>query len=396
MDRYMVEHRLPSHPTYVVAHPGSELFGSDRMMLESVRGMTDAGARVIVVLPEDGPLVQLLTDAGAEVVRLPMLVLRKALVAPSGWPILVSRAFQGTRAAWRLLRRVRPATLYVSTITIPQWPLIARLLRLRTVSHVHEAEASASRLLNRLLYLPLLASTTVLVNSEFSLETIRVALPRLARRARVIYNGVAGPTTVSAPRSDVEELRVLYVGRLSPRKGVDDLVRAISILVERGRKVRLSVLGSAFTGYEWYEQELRTLAGKVPAAIDFLGFRSDVWSVLAEHDVLVVPSRLDEPFGNTAVEGILAHRPVVASDTSGLREAAGGYPTTRLVSPGSPHALADALQEIHERWTTILPLLTNSAESAARRHSLTMYRTTVLAAVGSGAGQPQSDYSSDA
>lgn len=381
--------------TYIVAHPGAELFGSDRMMLETVQGLTEAGARVVVALPEDGPLVSAVRTAGAEVVILPMLVLRKALLRPSGWITLLRNTLRGAGAAWRLLSRVRPSAVYTSTITIPQWPLIARVRRIPSLTHVHEAEASASRIVNLALYAPHLTASSVAVNSEFSLRTLRATLPRLGRRARVVYNGVAGPATPAPARDALDTLRVLYVGRLSPRKGVEDAIEAVGRLRASGLPATLTVLGSVFTGYEWFEQELHARSAELgDGAVEFLGFRPDVWSVIADHDVLVVPSRVDEPFGNTAVEGILAHRPVVASDTSGLREAAGGYPTTRLVAPGSPEALADALRGVAADWDTVRAEVAGSAAQAVARHAPEIYRASIrdaLAALAPSARAQRSD-----
>lgn len=379
--RRTADGRPHSRPTYLVAHPGAELFGSDRMALESVRGFVSAGARVVVALPEQGPLVDELRQAGAAVVIIPMLVLRKSLMHPRSWGRLVRDSLRGLGAAWRLLSSQHPDALYVSTITIPQWPVIGRLRRVPVVSHVHEAEGSAARLVSIVLNAPQLFATRLLVNSEFSLRTMSAAIPALSRRALVVYNGVAGPADAVPPRAEIDELRVLYVGRLSPRKGVDDVLRAGALLAERRVPVRISLLGSVFPGYEWYEDELRSLAASTGISVAFLGFQPDIWPVLADHDVLVVPSVLDEPFGNTAVEGILAHRPVVATDTSGLREAAGGYPTTILVHPSDPVALADALQGVVEHWSTLRGQVAQSAAMAEKRHSPAAYGERVSAAV---------------
>ncbi len=83
-----------------------------------------------------------------------MLVLRKVLLTPRGLPRLFRDTFRGLGAAWRLIGRLRPDVVYVSTIIIPQWPLVARLRRTRSVSHVHEAEASGNKLVNGILYSP--------------------------------------------------------------------------------------------------------------------------------------------------------------------------------------------------------------------------------------------------
>ena len=49
--------------TVLFAHPMAELYGSDRVLLESVLGVLETGGRAVVVLPESGPLEQVLRDA---------------------------------------------------------------------------------------------------------------------------------------------------------------------------------------------------------------------------------------------------------------------------------------------------------------------------------------------
>ncbi|GAA1132549.1 glycosyltransferase family 4 protein [Microbacterium natoriense] len=373
---------MTAKKTVLVAHPGAEMFGSDRMLLESVIGFVESGARVVVALPSRGLLDVALREAGAEVVIIPMLVLRKVLLTPKGLPRLFRDMFRGLGAAWRLIGSIRPDAVYVSTIIIPQWPIIARLRRTRSVSHVHEAEASGNRIVNALLYLPHLASQRTLVNSRFSLDTIRQALPALARRAAVVYNGVSSPDDPTPARKTVDgALRVLYVGRLSPRKGPDLIVDAASVLRSRGVDASVTLLGAVFDGYEWYEQQLREQAESTGVDVDFAGFHPDVWPFLADADVLIVPSRVDEPFGNTAVEGILALRPVIASDSSGLREAAGGYPTAQLVVPDDAESIADALVRVRDEWERMVDETPGSRAEALRRHAPAIYRSAVADAV---------------
>ncbi|ALX66288.1 glycosyltransferase [Microbacterium sp. XT11] len=368
--------------TVLVAHPGAELFGSDRMVLESVIGLRSTGARVVVALPSTGPLVEGLRAAGAEVVIVPMLVLRKTLLTPRGLPRLFRDALRGLGSAWRLLGRVRPDAVYVSTIISPQWPAVARVRRVRSVTHVHEAEASGSRLVNTLLYLPHIASNLAVTNSRFTRDTVAHALPALARKTVVIHNGVGSPDSPAAPRPAIEgELRVVYVGRLSPRKGPDLVVEAASQLAQRGVKATVTLVGAVFEGYEWYEQRLREQAAAAGIPVEFAGFQSDVWPFIAASDVLVVPSRADESFGNTAVEGVLAMRPVIASDTSGLREAAAGRPTVRLVRPDDASAIADALVGVRDDWDDIVATVAGVRDDAQAAHAPAVYRDAVAAAV---------------
>ncbi|MFT4228691.1 MAG: glycosyltransferase family 4 protein [Microbacterium sp.] len=370
--------------TVLAVHPGAELFGSDRMFAESVEGFREDGARVFAVLPEEGALASQLRDVGAEILITDTLVLRKALLAPHAWPTLIRDAWRGWRNASEVIRRVRPDVVYVSTITIPLWPLVARHHRVRVVTHVHEAERSGRRIVNVALYAPHLAASQLIVNSQFSLQTIESSIRRIAQRAHVVYNGVAGPSAIEEPpRSISGPFRICYVGRLSPRKGPDLILDAVAQLSRDAGRYRVDVVGTAFRGYEWYEQDLTAMADRLPDNVDvrFHGFQTDIWPFLADADVLVVPSRLDEPFGNTAVEGILAHRPVVVSDTSGLREAAGGYDTAMLVAPNDADALANGLRAVIARWDELSTAVGESADRAHRRHAPETYRNNVSAIV---------------
>src|SRR5699024_7412129 len=198
--------------------------------------------------------------------------------------------------------RLRPDAVYVSTIIAPLWPILARLCGVPVVSHVHEAESDGSRIVNAILYAPHLAARQVLVNSKFSRDTVRRALPTVASKSHVLLNGVDSPADPESARAQLSgAMRILYVGRLSPRKGPDLVIRAAEELHRNDCPATVLLLGSTFTGYEWFAQELHELATNSTVPVQFLGFRPDVWSTLAACDVLVVPSRVAESFGNTVV-----------------------------------------------------------------------------------------------
>lgn len=377
--------------TVLVVHPGAELYGSDRVLLDSVIGFVGSGARTVVVLPSEGPLADALRDAGAEVLVSPAFVLRKRLMRPSGWGELVRTGWRGATSAWRTIGRIRPDALYVSTITLPIWPVFGRMRRVPVALHVHEGEASAGRATKAVLYGPALAARRILVNSTFSLDVMTSAYRRLAGRSVVVLNAVPGPAQPAPPRETLDGgLRVLFVGRLSPRKGADLAIDAVRLLDERGIRASLDIVGSVFEGYEWYEQSLRTMIDDAGLAdrVTLHGFHSDIWGFLDRSDVLVVPSRLDEPFGNTAVEGILAARPVIASDTSGLREATAGIGTAWRVTPDSADALADALATVVTEWPRVREEVEAARATAADRHSPTRYQERVAELVTTLATRP--------
>ena len=376
-----------SLPLVLVAHPVADLYGSDRMLLESIRGLVEAGARVVLTVPAPGPLVPEARKCGAQVRYCPTPVLRKALLSPRAAMGAALRLPGEAAAMLRLLCELRPQTVYVSTLTVPLWTMLARLAGCRVVAHVHEAEESAPLPLRAALALPLSAAHEVLVNSRFSRDVLRRSLPLGpggTARAQVLPNAVSGPPDLPAPRAVLDGvLRLVYVGRLSHRKGVDVAVTAVALLRERGVPAELDVVGAVFSGNEAFERGLRRLITElgVTGSVRLHGFQPAAWPYLAGADVCLVPSRQDEPFGNTAVESVLAARPAVVSDTSGLREAGGVYSSVRLVPSADAAALADAVACIAGNWTQWRERAVANAASAARRHSPVRYRRRVASAV---------------
>jgi len=370
---------MPSPRTVLFAHPSAELYGSDLQLVETVRGCVDAGATAVVVIPAEGDLGPLLRDAGARVVVLPMPVLRKALLTPAGMVRLAVQAARALPGQVRLVRRTGAGVVLVNTQTIPTWLVAGRLAGARVVSHVHEAEADATRALRWGLAAPLLLAHHVVANSRFAREVVVRAVPRLARRTTVIYNGVPGPGPVAEPGpSPVKDhALVALVGRLSPRKGTDVALEAVARLRAAGRDVRIVLCGSAFAGYEWFEQQLRDRAARpdLDGAVTFAGY-ADPWEWFERADVVVVPSRV-EPFGNVAVQGMLARRPVIASRTQGLAEIVRDHETGLAVPPEDDVALADAVARLLDDGALADRLAGAARKEALERFDVDRYRALI-------------------
>jgi glycosyltransferase involved in cell wall biosynthesis len=380
-------------PCVLIAHPHTELYGSDRVLLDTVVAMVRRGWRVVVTLPDRGPLADELEKTGAELVICPTPVLRKGLLRPAGFLRLTLLTLRSIGPGLRLIRRQRPDVVYVSTVVIPMWTVLARLARRPSVCHVHEAETGVPKVVRIVLAAPQLLASSIVANSEFSLRVLTEAIPALGRRTQVVLNPVPGPPSVTDGRAVLTPpIRLLYIGRLSPRKGPHLAIAALAELRQRGIDTRLDLLGAVFPGYEWYEAELRADITRLDVTdeVDFLGFRPEVWPWLAASDVVLVPSTVDEPFGNTAVEAVLAARPVVASRSGGLPEAVQGYASAVLVPANDAAAIADAVERLAGEWSDVVASARHDADVAASRHSAERYGSDIeeiLGSVAAGSGR---------
>lgn len=362
----------------LIANPSPDVYGADLQMLESVRALVSRGCDVRVVLPGDGPLVELLLDAGAAVGYLDVPVLRRASMSPTGLARLGTQVAGALPRMCRLLRRERPDVLYVNTITIPWWLIAARLTGVPVATHLHEAEANDPQPVRVALTLPLyLADKIISISNASTTATTEVA-PRLASRIQLIYNGVPSPPQTPATASHEAPHRLVVVGRLSPRKAPHVALEATAELVRRGYDVNLEIVGSVFEGYEWYESQLRERAAarELAGRVEFAGYVSPIWPVLARSEIVLAPS-LREPFGNAVIEAQLARRPVVATAVAGHLETISDGQSGMLVPPEDVLELADRVGRLIDHPQVADRIAATAATSAEQRFSTHRYSAEI-------------------
>ena len=152
-------------------------------------------------------------------------------------------------------------------------------------------------------------------------------------KIRVVPNGVEAHFFASAKaKPAIEFPYVLFVGTPEPRKNLQRLVSAMTILRKQGFLERLVVVG----GGGWGEQ-LKTDDDILP-----MGHVTDdqLLALYASASCLAIPS-LHEGFGLPVLEAMAAGTPVVAASTGALPEVVGNAGV--LVDPGNPRSIADGI-----------------------------------------------------
>jgi len=137
---------------------------------------------------------------------------------------------------------------------------------------------------------------------------------------------------------------LLYVGRIEPLKGIDQLIRAVTCL-PRNRRLRLVIIGG--DGSDQPEiQTLRKLSAElgVADAVTFLGLvkHEQLPGYYSLADICVVPSYY-ESFGLVALESLACGTPVVATDVGDLRNIIIAGETGYVVDSNTPRQLAEKM-----------------------------------------------------
>jgi glycosyltransferase involved in cell wall biosynthesis len=135
-----------------------------------------------------------------------------------------------------------------------------------------------------------------------------------------------------------------FVGRLVPRKGALELIKAAPAIRVVRPEVRVVIVGD-----DPYEDEDTAYATAVRASskVDHVGRVPSAAGILGQLDVLVLPST-QEPFGTVVAEAMAAGTPVVATRVDGLPELVQDGVSGRLVEPGDTAALAVAVLDVLE------------------------------------------------
>ncbi|MFC5866615.1 glycosyltransferase family 4 protein [Aquincola agrisoli] len=149
-----------------------------------------------------------------------------------------------------------------------------------------------------------------------------------------------------------DEFVVLQLGRMVPRKGVDNVVRAVGLL-ERALKPRLLVVGGeSVVPDERRTPEIARLRAVargcgVEDRVSFVGRReaAELPEYYAAADVFVTTPAY-EPFGITPLEAMACGTPVVGSAVGGIQYSVVDGVTGYLVPPKDPPALAAMLRRL--------------------------------------------------
>jgi glycosyltransferase involved in cell wall biosynthesis len=174
--------------------------------------------------------------------------------------------------------------------------------------------------------------TAVLPNASGGLVARSEAVVGVGGGVRIEEGGVPG---------------LLFVGRLRLRKGVEVLLRALSLLRTQGDPPLSPRLRIAGEGEHREAIERAAVRFGVSDQVDFLGRRgpAEVRWLLEHSAALVVPS-IYEGMPLVILEAMLAGLPVIASRVSGIPEVVLDPETGWLVTPEDPPALAAVLAEL--------------------------------------------------
>jgi glycosyltransferase involved in cell wall biosynthesis len=328
----------------VVVDSTGLLGGVHQSALELGSALAALGHEIHLVSGDEGELIGEWSTIAASRTVVPNL--RTSLRQP----LRTLRAVRRLRAA---IRRVDPDVVYFQYWTqlglvrwcVPRGVAVAVHLRstppLGTASH---------RRLGRVLP----RCDVAIAVSETTAQEWRSAYPDAASRIHGVLNGVDADRLRRRGGRSVEEVRAslgvaptdrvtLFVGRISPDKGVDDLLAALDRLPVDDRPT-LVVVGDPLGARSEVRDGPRLLAALDDAGALVVPPTPDIASYIASADVLVLPSRA-EGLPRVVMEAVVLGIPAVATDVGGVGEILTGDLARFVVPVGDVDGLAAAITD---------------------------------------------------
>jgi len=172
-------------------------------------------------------------------------------------------------------------------------------------------------------------------------------------------------------------LKILFVGRLVPDKGVLVLLEAMRLLGAGDAPITLSILGEGDL-----KNECITVASELTAvtSVRILGtvpYGAPLFALIREYDALVVPTISDEQ-PRIVFDAYSQAVPVLASDTAGLRSCVRQGETGLLTTPNDVAALVALLQYASQHRAQLKQLGLQSLKYAHEMTHQEMHRQRVV------------------
>jgi len=193
------------------------------------------------------------------------------------------------------------------------------------------------------------AARVIVTETDYSEKFLRERFPERADRIHRLYNGLNLAEFGRANFSSDPPL-IVAIGRLIPKKGFANLIRACALLVERGRPFRCEIFGDG------------PLENQLRALIEDLGLREHIQlpgpklqhelrARLANANVFVLPSVPEAEGGmdnlpTVIMEAMATGLPVVSTTIGGIPEMVVENETGFLVQPQDTAALVEAVEKV--------------------------------------------------
>lgn len=335
-------------------HQSSDLYGSDKTLLQLLTNLDKSKFNPVVVIPLDGLLKEELELENIKVVIGPVLKLYRKMFMPKNIVLFLKQLKIAVSNLDELNKEHKFDIIYSNTLAVLLGMIYAKKRKIKHIWHVHEIIVHPKmiayifpKLLNKY-------ADVVVCNSKATMDNVVLREKELINKTLIIHNGLKPQNDdyVKISKEDLgfdkEDFIITLIGRINRLKGHKWLLNTFINNFKNNKNIKLLFVGSPVVEQEYYLEEIEDIIKEknVGDQVKIIGFKKDLRPFLNLTDILAVPSTEAESFGLVALEAMLSKKPVIGSNHGGLTEIIIDNETGFLVEPFNENELAKAIQKL--------------------------------------------------
>ncbi|MDD3627833.1 MAG: glycosyltransferase family 4 protein [bacterium] len=294
-----------------------KITGPSNTLYQLVLGSNIPENNIIVILPEKGEFYNRLKNDRIKVRIVKYPVLQRPRKIKEVYDFFVLGFYSIIRTI-SILKCEKAELVHLNTILLLYAAVASRICGTKVITHVHE-QLKENLISN--IYLKIIGrlSDKIIGVSSFILKSFNQLGFKF--KTRVIYNGIKG-FKVSLKNDATHTIGMISF--LIPWKGIKVFLKAAELILQEhtGRYKFIfagDIPNNDFTGYKDRIQNFKN-GIKYNEYIEFSGFKKDIFEVLKQLDLLVVPSIYPDPAPLVILESYSCGVPVFGSDIGGIPE----------------------------------------------------------------------------
>lgn len=340
-------------------HAGAELYGADNVLLNLLINLDKSKFAPIVILPNNGPLVEKLKENNIDVRVIDYPILRRQYFNITGIIKYILNYYKSCKKISKIIKNEKVDMIHINTIAVLEGVYLSKKCKKILIWHIHEILENPKIVYKFTSYLIGKYSTKIVCVSN-AVKSHLLSSKRVSENKIItIYNGI--DNNIFKPNNKIDYLYKEFnipkksfiigmIGRVNAIKGQDEFLKIVEPLLKKHNDVYAFLVGGVFAGQEWRFINLKNKITQLDNndRIFLIDFRNDASNIQSFFDVLVLPSVQKDSFPTVVLESMASKKVIVGYKNGGIVEMIDNGKNGFLSEIGNDKYLSDSLEMLYQ------------------------------------------------
>lgn len=328
----------------------SNLYGSNRSMLDLINSLKRYNIESMVLIPKKGDIEQELKkkDIPYKIIKYFTWIYPKN----SKNILKIITKYVGNIFSvipiCMFIKKEKFDIIHSNNLSIGIGEKCAKITKIKHVWHIREFMQEDHNLeyINKKDTLKQLNRSDAIIYISKAIENKYKSIIKVKKQF-MIYNGIVVSNERNIPDFDKENINILITGSINGRKGHKDAIDSVKRLVEEGySNLHLLIAG---TGKDEERLKEYTKKSNLQKNIKFLGYIKNMDEIREHSNISIVCSKC-EAFGRVTIEAMMSKNLVIGANTGGTVELIDPYKTGFLYEEGNVYDLSEKIKYAIQNW----------------------------------------------